>query len=467
MSITRRHLLAAAPLVQTARRTAPARTSVVLFMTDDHGAWALGCYGCASMHTPNIDRLAQGGALFTRAYAATPVCSPSRMTWITGKLPSQHGVQDWLRPVNSFGPQSERWLEGHRTYSEVLAENGYTLGMCGKWHMGKDETAQAGFSYWATIPGGGGPYKDPEFVVNGETRKMTGYKTDLVTDFALEFLSRQKPGRPFYLLVPYYAPHTPYNYQPEKYRKPYAEGRFPCFPETPPHPWQNKGLSPHHRNRESMRAYSALITGVDHNLGRVVKRLEEMGLRQDTTVVFTADQGWNAGHHGVWGKGNGTWPLNMYEESIRVPLIWNHPGRIRAGQKLPPLVSSYDYFDTILDYLGIQPPKDPARVGRSYAGFLRGRRPSWRDRLFFEYEHARAVRTENLKYIQRTGGFPSEMFDLEADPGETRNVIAEAGHQRQREALHAQLTGFFERLGAPPIEEWRKTTRQELTVYGR
>jgi arylsulfatase A-like enzyme len=436
-----------------------------MFMTDDHGAWATGAYGCSEMHTPNIDALAAGGAKFSRAFACTPVCSPSRVTYLTGAIPSRHGVQDWLIPEDSFGPTARNWYAGLTPYSEILANNGYKLGMCGKWHMGNDDQAQAGFSYWATVPGGGGTYRDPDFVVNGEARKMKGFKTDIVTDFALDFLSRQTKNDPFYLLVPFYAPHTPYNYQPEEYRKWHEGSKFSCYPRTPMHPWQNKGLANHHLRTESMQAYSALVSGVDHNVGRVLKRLEEMGQRENTLVIFTADQGWNAGHHGVWGKGNGTVPFNMYEESLRVPMIWNHPGAIRAGQTLDPMVSSYDYFPTLLDHLGISAAPDKRRVGRSYAGFLRGQKPQWRNRLYFEYGYVRGIRTENLKYIERTKEWPSELFDLESDAGETRNALDDARHKRQLEALRADLHRFFEQAGAPPIEEWRSTTKQRLTVY--
>ncbi|MEZ5403959.1 MAG: sulfatase-like hydrolase/transferase [Bryobacteraceae bacterium] len=459
----------AGPFVQTASKAAARRPNVVMFMTDDHGAWATGAYGCPEIKTPHIDALAAGGAKFSRAFACTPVCSPSRMTWITGRLPSTHGVQDWLRPNDSFeGATTRRWLAGHPTYTEVLARNGYTLGLSGKWHMGEDDKAQAGFSYWATVPGGGGPYKDVEFVRNGERIKTTGYKTDRVGDYGLEFLdTRRGKDDPFYLLMPFYAPHTPFDYQPDEYRKPYENAEFSCFPKAEKHPWQNRGLAAHHGNRRSMHAYGALITGMDANVGRVVKRLEEMGVRDNTLVVFSADQGWNAGHHGVWGKGNGTWPFNMYEESIRVPLIWNHPGRIAGGQTLDPMVSSYDYFPTILDYLNVDAPKDPKRAGRSYAGFLGGRKPRWSNRLYFEYSYVRGLRTDNLKLIQRTEEWPSEFYDLEADPGETRNLYDDAANGKQRDALRSELDRFFNRAGAPDQEDWRSTTRQELTVYSR
>lgn len=458
--------LGVAPFVQTEKKSVPPPANVVMFMTDDHGAWALGASGCAEMHTPNIDQLAREGARFTHAYACTPVCSPSRMTWLTGLIPSVHGVQDWLRPPDSYGERSRRWLAGHLTYSEILARNGYTLGMCGKWHMGQDDKPQAGFTYWATVPGGGGTYRNPEFLKNGARLRINEFKTDAVGDCALDFLDQTR-GRPFYLLVPFYAPHTPYDFQPEQYRRPYEGSKFSCFPQASQHPWQNPGLRAHHGNRASMHSYSALITGVDANVGRVVEKLEALGVRERTLIVFTADQGWNAGHHGVWGKGNGTWPFNMYEESIRVPLIWNQPGRIRAGQVLAPMVSSYDYFPTILEYLGMRAPADSRRPGRSYAAFLEGKKPAWRNRLYFEYCFVRAVRTETMKYIERTKEWPSELYDLERDPGETENRLEDPAYRGQREALQRDLAQWFTRHGAPPLEQWRQTTQQELTVYSR
>ncbi|MEO7144625.1 MAG: sulfatase/phosphatase domain-containing protein, partial [Bryobacteraceae bacterium] len=317
---------------------------------------------------------------------------------------------------------------------------------------------------WCTVPGGGGPYRDPEFVENGRRVHVHGYKTDHSGDCALNFLDRHHRN-PFYLLVPFYAPHTPYNYQPETYRRWYNNSTFPCFPNTPMNPWQNAGLAHLHGSREAKHAYSALIAGMDANAGRILQRLDDLGVRDNTLVVFTADQGWCAGHHGVWGKGNGTWPFNMYEESLHVPLIWNHPHRIQAGATPSPMVSSYDYFPTILEYLGIPAPSDPARVGRSYAPFLKGETPAWSNRLYFEYEYVRGVRTENLKYIERAKPWPSELYDLETDPGETANLVANAAYRKQRDALRTDLTRYFAANGAPPIGQWRSTTKQHLTEY--
>jgi choline-sulfatase len=464
--LSRRRLLASAAPYVFARAAQPKRPNIIVFMTDDHGAWANGAYGCAEMYTPNIDRLAKGGAQFTRAYAATPVCSPSRMTYLTGKMPSTHGVQDWIRPAESFGERTKFWLKGHTTFAKLLAEAGYRTGMTGKWHMGEDAKAQEGFSYWATVPGGGGPYKDVTFVKNGREVKAPGFKEDFIGDCALEFLG-QKSAQPFFLYVPFYAPHTPFSYQPDEDRAHYAKSAFACFPREPRHPWQNRGLRAHHLEEESMRSYSALISGADRNVGRVLQYLREHGLENDTTVVFTADQGWNAGHHGVWGKGNGTWPFNMYEESIRVPMLWRHPGRIPAGQKRAEMISSYDLFPTILEWAGISAPPDRARPGRSYAPLLRGEKPRWDNRLFFEYSMVRAIRTGGAKLVVRTPGWPSEFYDLEADPGERRNLIDEPSRARQIAGLRAEMEQWFAGIGAPPLERWRETTSQELTEYTR
>ncbi len=459
--LTRRSLLAA-PLALAA----PARPNIIVFMTDDHGAWATGAYGCSEMFTPNIDRLARTGTRFTQAYAATPVCSPSRLSYMTGKMPSQHGVQDWLRPEDSFGKDTRRWLAGHTTYARLLSEAGYRTGMVGKWHMGDDEHVQEGFSYWATVPGGGGPFKDVEFVKNGQRVKVPGFKEDFIGDCALEFLSA--PSRqPFFLLVPFYAPHTPYNYQPEVDRAHYANSKFACFPREPRHPWHNKELRQHHLEEASMRAYSALISGADRNVGRVLDHLDRAGLRSSTTVVFTADQGWNAGHHGVWGKGNGTWPFNMYDESIRVPMIWSHPGRIPESKTVDAMVSSYDFFPTMLDWAGVPAPTDAARPGRSYAPFLRGVNPKWDNKLYFEYSMVRGVRTPTAKLIERTAEWPGEFYDLARDPGEKQNLMDQPASQATIEPLRADLRRWFTKIGAPPLSDWRGTTKQHLTEYSR
>ncbi|MDE0629780.1 MAG: sulfatase-like hydrolase/transferase [Bryobacterales bacterium] len=455
--MTRRDFLSLAPAAALQRRP----TNVVFFMTDDHGAWALGSGGCTEMHTPSLDRLSAEGTRFRRAYACTPVCSPSRATYYTGKLPSHHGVQDFLLADDSYGPESRPFLDGQVTFADVLKANGYTCGLVGKWHLGEDDRAQAGFDYWHTAGRGGGTYLNAEFFVNDRTVRDTGYKTDFVGDGAIDFLDRHHGG-PFCLVVPFFAPHSPYDYQPERYRRHYEGSDFSCFPRTDPHPQGRGRFREHFGNEESYRSYSALVTGMDANVGRVLEKLDELDVRANTLVVFSADQGFNCGHHGVWGKGNGTIPFNMYEESIQVPLIWNHPAVIPAGTETPAMVSSYDFFPTLLDYLEIETEVDPQRIGRSYAGLVRGNRLEWPNEVFFEYGYTRAVRTEHLKYIERSDGWPNELFDLEEDPGERINRVGKPEYREMRLALRNRLRAFFDEADAPALPDWRSTTRQRI-----
>ena len=458
-------------------RGTPKKTNVVFIMTDDHGAWALNSYGCSGIHTPNLDRLAAEGARFTRAFACTPVCSASRATYLTGRLPSHNGVQDYLVPEDSTGPTTRDFLAGQPTFAKALARDGYTVGMSGKWHLGHDERVHEGFNYWACVPGGASPFKDVTFSKNGKNVPTRGFKDDIVADNGMEFIesaTREKPDRPFFLYLAFFSPHKPYGYQPEEDRKWYAGSKFPCFPDEPIHAWHAKTLSgkpfptlDDFFNEKSKLAYSALVTAMDRNVGRVIRHLEHFGLRDNTLIVFTADQGHNCGHHGIWGKGNSTVPFNMYDTSLHIPMIWNLPGRIQPGQVLDPMVSTYDFLPSLLDYVGVDTIPDDKRAGLSYAGFLRGQKPAWRNEVYFEYEYVRAIRTENLKYIERTQEWPSEMFDLEKDPGERKDVYGDPKRASERQALKSRLHQFFDQRGAPPLAEWRTTTKQNLAVYGR
>ncbi len=464
-ALTRRHFLAAASAAaQTPQPRRP--TNVVFILSDDHGEWAVNLPGqpsaCGEMRTPHLAQLAAGGMRFSNAFAATPVCSPSRMTYMTGKLPSQHGVQDFLLEPDTR--PGRRFLTGQKTIAEVFQAHGYATGVCGKWHMGDDANPHAGFDYWRITPnGGGGPYKNPSFSENGELVQREGYKTALTAGYALDFLERNRRN-PFFLYVPFHAPHTPFDYQDPEDRTPYLDSQFSCFPEGPRHPQRRANQERMLSHRESKLSYSALVTGLDTAVGRIVGQLDRLGLRENTLIVFSADQGWNAGHHGFWGKGNGTIPFNMYEQSIRVPLVWNHPGKIQAGAVHTSLVSSYDAFPSLCDYLGFQVASDAARPGRSYAPAALGRPYEARDALFFEICHARAIRTAEWKFVQRADGWPNELFHLPSDPGEEVNRAGDVSARPQAQKLLARLEAFFGGLGSPPIGDWRSTTKQRIPL---
>jgi len=471
-SLTRRQALgaAAAPFILSA---AAKPLNILFILTDDLGAWALNSYGCHDMHTPHLDRLAAEGVRFTRAYACTPVCSASRSTHLTGRLPCHDGVQDWLLTDDCVGPTAKDFLAGQTTIAGIFQRSGYATGVSGKWHLGNDDRAHAGFDSWAVVPGGGSSFRDAVFYRDGTRTPTRGFKDDFTADYAIEFLEANR-AHPFFFYLPFFSPHIPYDFQPEEDRKWYANSAFPCFPDEPIHPWHSKTLGGQpfptlkdFGNPRSKLGYSALVTAMDRNVGRVVGQLEKLGLRDNTLIVFSADQGHCCGHHGIWGKGNSTVPFNMYDTSLHVPLIWNLPGRIRAGGVLDPMVSAYDFFPTLLDYAGMEAPRDPKRVGRSYAGFLRGHPPAWRNELYFEYEYVRGIRTQNLKYIERTREWPSELYDLESDPGERQNAFDDTRHRKKLAALRQRLHGFFNGVGAPPLDQWRTTTKQHLPEYSR
>ena len=450
-----------------------AKTNVIFVLTDDQGHWALNAKGnddCRSLVTPNLARLAQEGMRFSNAFVCSPVCSASRATWLTGRIPSKTGVQDYLRFEETHGERAKSYMKGQPTLSQALADYGYTVGLCGKWHLGDDARPQAGFSYWSTGPPYG-TYRDPTFWKNGERHQRNGYRTDLIGDDALEFIEQNR-SKPFFLFLSFYAPHTPLKYQPEKFRAPYRDSTFDCFPDLPVHPFHMRELNGrvnvtlgNFRNRHSKLSYAALVTGLDHNLGRVLKKLDELKLRQDTLIVFASDHGYHSGHKGIWGKGNSTLPFNLYERSIRIPLIWSHPGRIPAGRTSAALVSSYDFLPTLFDYLQLTPPADSRRIGRSYKRLLAEGQGAWDDAIFFEYAYVRGVRTKRWKYVERTSEWPSELFDLQQDPDENRNPINDPRHAESLAELRRRLHGFFERAGAPPASEWKTTTSQLLPVY--
>ncbi len=437
-------------------------TNLIFILTDDHSPWAMGCYGNKEIRTPNLDRLAAEGARFTRAFAATPVCSPSRATFFTGKMPCQHGIQDWIEHEN-VGPGAIRFLDGQTTFSQVLARQGYRCGMVGKWHMGDSATPQQGFRYWFAMPTGGSKYQDAEMIWQGQARAYPGYLTEVLTSRAMEFIEQSR-REPFFCYLAYNAPHTPFTGTPEKYRQVYRDSPLTTFPDEPLNPL-NTGLGrQNHRKRDSQITYYAMITAVDEQVGRLVRKLDELKLRENTLIVFAGDQGFMCGQHGLWGKGNASWPFNMYDESIGMPLIYNQPGRIPAGVVLSAMVSNYDFPHTILDYLGRPPLEGPRLPGHSYAPMLLGHAQPWDNVVFGEYQYLRMIRTDRWKYVHRTEGFPSQLFDLLLDEREKWNVIKEADHPDRVKELREDLQSWFRERGCESWDAW-KSTRQKLPTY--
>jgi len=433
---------------------AAAKTNVLFILTDDQGVWAAGCYGNPEIRTPNIDRLAREGIRFERFFVATPVCSPSRATLLTGRIPSQHGVHDWLRGGN-IGPDAAEYLRDEVCYTDVLAAHGWTCGLSGKWHLGASQRPQHGFSHWYAHQQGWGPYNDAPMVRDGALVNEPGYITDRITDDALAFIdAHARDEQPFYLSVHYTAPHSPWVGHPQEIVDSYDACPFSSCPQEPRHPWAGELTTSCLGNREMLKGYFAAVTAMDQNVGRLLDGLDAHGLRQDTLVVFLSDNGFSCGHHGFWGKGNGTEPRNMYENSIRVPAIFRHPGRIPAGTVARAMVSAYDLMPTLLAYLGLPLPGGVTLVGRSFLPALLGLPDTPREDvvIYDEYGNTRMIRTARWKYVERGPAGPNELWDLIRDPDERRNLIDDPAQAERIATLQARLADWFARYVRPELD---------------
>lgn len=440
------------------KRRTNQQTNVVFILTDDQGVWANGCYGNPEIRTPNIDRLADTGLRFQNFFCASPVCSPSRASFLTGLIPSQHGVHDWIRDGN-VPPKKDlkeevypavAYLEGKTGYTDIMAEHGYTCGMSGKWHLGDSLHPQKSFKHWFVHQTGGGPYNNAPMVREGKLVNEPGYVTNVITDEALKFLVNMK--KPFYLSVHYTAPHSPWIEQhPQAIVDSYDDCPFKSCPQEPKHPWASGGNL---GNREALKGYFAAVTAMDIDVGRIIDRIEKLGLRKNTLIVFASDNGFNCGHHGFWGKGNGTFPLNMYENSVKVPFIVSHPGRIPEGKVTDALMSGYDFMPTLLDYLSLPPPQGENLPGRSFLPVLLGESETGRLSVivYDEYGPVRMIRTREWKYVHRYPYGPHELYDLVNDPDERKNLINEPKQRARIKEMRQQLADWFAQYVEPAVD---------------
>lgn len=422
-------------------------------MTDDQGAWARGPL-MPELHTPALDELGAGGRELTRFFCASPVCSPARASLLTGRMPSAHGVHDWLRAENDgVSTVGVRYLEPFRTLPDTFARAGYACAHSGKWHLGDACTPAQGFQRWFAHLHGGGPYYGAPVSDEGMLRTEPGYITDAITDHADRFLrALAGAGSPFYVEVNYTAPHTPWGseHHPARLRDLYRDCTFASVPRTAEHPWFNRAHDelagamddPH----DALVGFCAALSGVDEGVARLVATLDDLGVRDDTYVVFLSDNGFSCGHHGIWGKGNGTWPLNLWEDSIRVPFIINRPGRITPGLDDTPTMAT-SLFPTLLDLAGITPEADAWRAGASFASRLEGGGILPREEspvvICDEYGGTRMIRTRAHKYIHRVAG-PDELYDLRADPSELHSLAGDAAHAGIQSLLRRQLEDWFD-----------------------
>jgi arylsulfatase A-like enzyme len=436
------------------------KTNLVFILTDNQGAWTLGCYGNRDIRTPHIDRLAAEGIRFNRALSSNPVCSPTRATLLTGLIPSQHGLHTFLDPKFMMGPQAYNTLAEFTSLGEVLRDAGYVCGLSGKWHLGANLTPSEGFSFWSTKPDGHTrEFYDQDVIEHGKVRQEPGYTTDLWTKRGIEFIEQNK-DRPFFLFLAYNGPYSlgglMLNKARNRHAEYYADKEFPSFPRDAMHPWQfaNK---PFHNKVEAMRRVAAETSGVDDGVGEVMGTLARLGLDENTLVVYAADQGWMGGQNGMWGMGDHFRPYGAHELMMQIPLIWRQPGKIKGEATSDLLVSNYDFFPSVLSYLGLgdRVPVKPNLPGRDFSAVLKGGSVEWENVVYYEMETVRAVRTDKWKLVMRHPRGPHEMYDMAADPQERVNLYGQPATEATRADLEQRLAGFFKQYADPEYDVWQ------------
>lgn len=444
------------------------KSNVIFILSDDQSYFAQHRV-CPDVFTPNLDALADRGSFFENCFCASPVCSPARASILTGVMPSRHGVHDWIisgsvdvrdlpafsrdrAPIRNNEDRAIDYLAGITTYTDILADNGYDIALSGKWHLGDTMRPRKGHTYWNTILRGGCRYTSYDLYHQGRVTTHEDYLTDRIADNAIDFLRNHRTEKPFYLGIHFTAPHTPWEREehPEEIWNLYAGSDFGSIPWEPVHRDQmvNSFIGDtSERRRENIRGYFTAVTAMDRAIGRVLDTVQSLGLEEDTILIFTSDNGMNVGQHGVWGKGNGTYPQNFYEESIKVPLILRVPGK--SPGTVTDLVSHTDLFPTILDLCGLEGAAD-SPCGSSFACTLEGK-PFRREAVcvFSEYGAVRMIRSRRYKLVKNYLGGPDLFYDLELDPSETQSLLEDPRYLPEITTLEAVLDEGFARYADP------------------
>jgi len=467
--------LAAWPLANATSAPAAAKTpppNILVFLTDDHGQWAQHAYGNAEIRTPNLDQLAARGIRMRQAFTTCPVCSPARASFFTGRMPSQHGIHDYLmekwtnEQKPGFTPPD---LRGQTLISELLKGAGYHTGLIGKWHCGSSRSPQPGFDRWFSYWEAQYPHEGVQhFTDQDQLVVEEGQQSPFLTQRAVDFLRRHKEnegaaGKPFFLYISYVDTHGPHNQAPAELVADYQSATFHDIPDEPFAACHGHAKDPVSRNpkqeHKKRAEYYGAVASVDREVGKVLAALAATGQLENTLIVYTGDHGLNTGQHGMWEKGNATLPQNFLEESIRVACTVSWPaGGIPQQVTCDDLVNHPDLWATLLEIAGATPDAATAATinspGVSYLRQLRGEKVAgWRQTMISEYGNARMARTDRYKLIRRYPyrgvTFPDELYDLEQDPRETKNCHNDPALRPIVEQLAGELDQFFAKYTVP------------------
>lgn len=454
------------------------RPNIILIMADNMGAWPIGCYGNNEIQTPNIDKLGYGGLIFDRAFSSNPVCSPTRATFFTGLIPSQHGVHCYIDNKYMIGPESWNTIEELTTLPEILSNSGYVCGLSGKWHLGDHLNVATGFSYWVCKPGGHTDgFYDQDVIESGEITKVEGYVTDYWTKRGIEFIKSNR-DRKFFLALTYNGPYglSPLMLRQAKNRwgKYYNGMNFESFVVDRMHPWQN-GNKNFHNTQSAKERYASEISGIDDGIGKILETLSELKIDSNTLIIFTADQGWVGGQNGIWGMGDHTIPKGASDLMMRIPLIFYHPGVIEAGVRDSTLISNYDFAITTLNYTGITKENvDYGTMvlspGRDFSSIIKGGlniTTTIEEDIFYEMENTRAIRTQHWKYIERYPDGPNELYNIIIDPQERFNVFGQNHSSEKILELGTKLKKYFAKYANPRYDLWNEGTSKVQFISGK
>ncbi len=431
-------------LLFTACSPGDRRPNIIVILVDDMRWDEFGVAGHNYIKTPNIDRLAREGALFTNAFATTPLCSPSRACFLTGQYSHTNGIID----NTSRDAQSHKLL----TFPRALDSAGYETAFMGKWHMGNDDSRRAGFSHWVSLKGQGEAI-DPSLNIDGNRQVIKGYITDILTDYSVRFIEKKRSG-PFLLYLSHKALHPNMVQANDGSIKSIGEGGFVAAdrhkgmygndvftrrpnafvpPTDKPALARTVGdlpaLGKETATTEStIRERGEMLMAVDESLGRLMAALQAKGELDKTVIVFTSDHGYWYGEHGL----NEERRL-AYEEGIRIPFLMRYPSVISGGTRRDEMIQSIDMAPTLLELAGLKP--DPFIDGASLLPVLNGTATDWRKSVLIEYYSDtvfprvvnmgyKAVRHERYKYIHylELAGM-DELYDLREDPYELKNLI--------------------------------------------
>lgn len=445
---------------------------LVLIVADDHRHDALGFLGHPFVETPHLDRLAREGVHAARAFVTTALCSPSRASILTGQYMHRHGVIDNVSGVRGDLP----------TFPRLLQAAGYRTGFFGKWHMGTSAEPRPGFDRWVSFRGQGEYAAVParagaaphQLNVDGNWVDRRDYITDELTRYALEWLASVPRGQPFLLYLSHKgvhgrcepAPRHRGRYEGRPLPRPASRDRHehaPRWVRDQRNSWHGIDFPYHEADPAAWaaehRRYLECLLSVDDSVGAVLGALADRGVLDDTLVVYTSDNGFGFGEHGLIDK------RVAYEWSMRVPLLVRCPAAVPGGRTLRQLVANLDLAPTLLEAAGL--PVPGGMDGRSAWPLLQGREVPWRTELLYEYYWERqypqtptlhALRGERYKFIRAQGVWDiDELYDLEEDPHEMRNLIHDPAHAARVAEMDQRLTRWLETGGglAVPLQRVR------------